>query len=249
MIDFAELVVLNKFDSRGAEDALRDVRKQWKRNRVAFKLNDEDVPVYPTIASQFNDPGITWMFTNLCRLLREKGNRGQSALFASPAAAVDTSGKVHSDPGFLSPHCDFAPHLDTSLKEPRATVLIPGARVRYLAEIAEQGRSINAAIDAQAETADCAQSYWQSLRDLEDPGLPAALDLYAADALVASGDEVDRSLLTLRQRYNDAIQSLSSDALRLLREWPARLKSITDEVTEYEVRGKAIKVDNYRESL
>src|SRR3546814_3430982 len=53
----SELVVLNKFDKRGAEDALRDVRKQWKRNRVAFQAKDEDVPVYPTIASQFNDPG------------------------------------------------------------------------------------------------------------------------------------------------------------------------------------------------
>ncbi|MGE8232174.1 MAG: cobalamin-dependent protein, partial [Stenotrophomonas sp.] len=72
MLDYAELVVLNKFDKRGAEDALRDVRKQWKRNRTAFSMKDEDVPVYPTIASQFNDPGISWMFANLCRLLREK---------------------------------------------------------------------------------------------------------------------------------------------------------------------------------
>jgi putative protein kinase ArgK-like GTPase of G3E family len=73
MLDYAELVVLNKFDKRGAEDALRDVRKQWKRNRVADATPDEDVPVYPTIASQFNDPGISWMFVNLCRLLRERG--------------------------------------------------------------------------------------------------------------------------------------------------------------------------------
>src|SRR3546814_2145749 len=72
MIDFAELIVLNKYDKRGAEDALRDIRKQWKRNRVAFQTKDEDVTVYPTIASQFNDPGISWMFVNLCRLLREK---------------------------------------------------------------------------------------------------------------------------------------------------------------------------------
>ena len=58
MLDYAELVVLNKFDKRGAEDALRDVRKQWKRNHLAFTMEDEDVPVYPTIASQFNDPGL-----------------------------------------------------------------------------------------------------------------------------------------------------------------------------------------------
>ncbi|MGN6520977.1 MAG: cobalamin-dependent protein, partial [Dokdonella sp.] len=83
MLDFAELVVLNKFDKRGAEDALRDVRKQWKRNRVAFQLKDEDIPVYPTIASQFNDPGVTWMFTNLCRLLRTKLHLGVASVEAA----------------------------------------------------------------------------------------------------------------------------------------------------------------------
>ncbi|UTA52737.1 methylmalonyl-CoA mutase family protein [Lysobacter soli] len=219
MLDFAELVVLNKFDKRGAEDALRDVRKQWKRNRVAFQTKDEDVPVYPTIASQFNDPGISWMFANLCRLLRDK---------------------------LQLPAEKWTPEIDTSLKEPRATVLIPGARVRYLAEIAEQGRSINAKIETQAEVADRAQSYWQSLNDLGDDALPKALDLYAADALTDGGD---KTLLTLRQRYNDAVQSLTSEALKLLRDWPARLKSITDEVNEYQVRDKTIRVENYRESL
>jgi len=222
MLDFAELVVLNKYDRRGAEDALRDVRKQWKRNRTAFKLPDEQVPVYPTIASQFNDPGVSWMFANLCRLLREK---------LAPA----------------SKHCNFEPSVDTSLKEPRATVLIPGARVRYLAEIAEQGRAANKTVESQADIANRAQSYWESLRDLEDPALPNALALYAAEHLTAA--DADRTLLTLRQRYNDAVQSLSSDSLKLLREWPARLKSITDEFNEYKVRDKVIRVENYRESL
>ena len=228
MLDYAELVVLNKFDKRGAEDALRDVRKQWKRNRTAFQMKDEDVPVYPTIASQFNDPGISWMFASLCRLLRHKPGIG------------------NGESGIGNSRCDFNPAIDTSLKEPRATVLIPGNRVRYLAEIAEQGRGINAAIASQAETADRAQSYWQSLRDLEDAALPKPLELYAADALLAGED---RSLKTLRQRYNDAVQSLSSEALKLLREWPARLKSVTDEFTEYQVRDKTIRVENYRESL
>jgi len=307
MLDFAELVVLNKFDKRGAEDALRDVRKQWKRNRVKFDLKDEDVPVYPTIASQFNDPGISWMFVNLCRLLREKLARDRAetpeapvggasaptqntasgarevAAEAAPTKAT-TKGAANDDSGapIGTPNCDFKPELDTSLKEPRATVLIPGNRIRYLAEIAEQGRAINRRIESQSEIADRAQSYWQSLHDLEDPALPKQLDLYAVEDLqpptnrdpsptvggasaptqdTPSGDRgvaaeaaptkatADRTLLTLRQRYNDAIASLDAEALKLLREWPQRLKSITDEVTEYEVRGKAIKVDNYRESL
>src|SRR5690606_4284962 len=118
------------------------------RNRVAFQVKDEDVPVYPTIASQFNDPGISWMFANLCRLLREKVG------------------------------VDWTPDVDTSLKEPRATVLIPGNRARYLAEIAEQGRAINQRIESQAEVADRAQSLWQALGELEDAQRPKALDLY-----------------------------------------------------------------------
>ncbi|TQM10464.1 methylmalonyl-CoA mutase [Pseudoxanthomonas sp. 3HH-4] len=227
MIDFAELIVLNKYDKRGAEDALRDVRKQWKRNRVAFQTADADVPVYPTIASQFNDPGVSWMFANLCRLLRDK---------------------------LQLPAEKWTPVIDTTLKEPRATVLIPGARVRYLAEIAEQGRGINRRIETEAETASRAQHYWNALKDLDDPALPKALELYSADSLLPphAGEgavNVDRSLLTLRQRYNDAIQSLSSEALKLLREWPARLKAVTDPVNEYEVRGKTIRIDNYTTSL
>jgi methylmalonyl-CoA mutase len=300
MIDYAELIVLNKYDKRGAEDALRDIRKQWKRNRVAFQTKDEDVPVYPTIASQFNDPGISWMFTNLCRLLREKLHLGQPPVgalvgatevatsHASTKSVATAVAPTKSDNAIVRP-LDWTPHLDTTLKEPRATVLIPGARIRYLAEIAEQGRAINASIEKQAEAADRAQSYWQSLRDLGDDRLPKALDLYqtaeitptsSAGALVGatpvatsvpadhpaesvatsvaptkSDDSgapslpVDRSLLTLRQRYNDAIQSLTSESLKLLRDWPARLKSITDDTTAYEVRGKSIEVQNYRDSL
>ena len=262
MIDFAELIVLNKYDKRGAEDALRDVRKQWKRNRVAFQTADEDVPAYPTIASQFNDPGISWMFVNLCRLLRDK--------LSLPA------GK-------------WTPQVDTSQKEPRATVLIPGARVRYLAEIADQGRGINKAVEQQSDIASRAQHLWESLREIGDNKLPKQLELYALDSLLPPGEgarradeggarpleaqypdigvatpssgashhllpegegkQADRSLLTLRQRYQDAVQSLTNENLKLLREWPQRLKSITDEHFSYDVRGKAVTGDNYRTSL
>ncbi|KRE96824.1 methylmalonyl-CoA mutase [Frateuria sp. Soil773] len=262
MLDFAELVVLNKFDKRGAEDALRDVRKQWKRNRTAFAMKDEDVPVYPTIASQFNDPGVTWMFANLCRLLREKVSARHGQAIGSPS-------------------CDFAPEVDTSLKEPRATVLIPGSRVRYLAEIAEQGRGINASIAHQAEAASKAQHYYESLKELDDDKLPKPLELYVAEDLqnavipakagIQSNDSreahdsnakaldaglrrhdehaVDRTLLLLRQRYNAALKELSHESIHLLRDWPALRESVTKDVNEYQVRGKTIRVENYRESL
>src|SRR5205085_4615119 len=191
----------------------RDVRKQWKRNRTAFKMKDEDVPVYPTIASQFNDPGITWMFVNLNRLLREKlglgtegaaptdqapshvgaahGRDAKASPSVIPSAARDlASASEQRDPSasprddksggrITNPRVDWQPHLDTSLKEPRATVLIPGNRGRYLAEIAEQRRSINKAAETQAEIASRAQSYYQVLSELDDPKLPPPLALYA----------------------------------------------------------------------
>ncbi|WP_421718397.1 methylmalonyl-CoA mutase family protein [Algiphilus sp.] len=219
MLDFAELVVLNKYDRRGAEDALRDVKKQWKRNRTAFSLADDQVPVYPTIASQFNDPGVTWMFSELCRLLREK--------LELPAEA-------------------WTPSVDTSVKEPRETVLIPGARNRYLAEIAESGRATNTRVDEQAEAAERAQHFYAALSELEDPKLPEPLEAYERDFLQADDD---RSLLRLRQRYQDALDSLDSDALSALRAWPERYRAVTDEVNEYQVRDKTIRVENYRESL
>ncbi|HET6602676.1 MAG TPA: methylmalonyl-CoA mutase family protein [Xanthomonadaceae bacterium] len=310
MLDFAELVVLNKFDKRGAEDALRDVRKQWKRNRTAFKMADEDVPVYPTIASQFNDPGVTWMFANLCRLLREKlgkreagqGEAGQIAGNAGSYSADDTPvttptarptvGAGVAGDRLPSPRCDFNPELEVKLKQPRATILIPGARVRYLAEIAEQGRAINGGIEDMAEQASKAQSCYEALQELEDPKLPKPLELYDSEDLVAGNagsykgsagsagpatgataspdplspvgagvagepsretphahPTTDRSLLTLRQRYNAALDSLTPEALKLLRKWPQRYQSVTEEITEYHVRDQSIRVENYRESL
>ena len=219
MLDFAELVVLNKYDKRGAEDALRDVRKQWKRNRNAFKLTDEDIPVYPTIASQFNDPGITWMFTNACRLMQHK----------------------------LSLSSDVWPkNIDVLLKEPRATTLIPSSRLRYLAEISEQGRDIDQEIKKQVEAVERAQAIWQALGEVEDQKRPEVLARYAQDDLT---DSTDQSLTILRQRYQDAISALSTEAIALLQSWPERLKAITDEHYTYEVRGKAVQGDNYLESL
>ncbi|MBT8039356.1 MAG: methylmalonyl-CoA mutase family protein [Xanthomonadales bacterium] len=221
MLDFAELVILNKYDKRGAEDALRDVRKQWKRNHNRFHVDDRDVPVYPTIASQFNDPGMTWMFVNLCRLLRDK---------------LDL------------PADDWTPEVDTSVKEPRATVLIPPKRIRYLAEIAEQGRSINADIQRQAEAASLAQNYYESLKILEDEHLPEPFARYVSFAL-RNEEDTDRSLVLLRQRYDAAISELGEDAIGLLRGWSERKEGLRTEQYRYEVRGREISGANFRESL
>jgi len=219
MLDFADIVVLNKFDRRGAEDALRDIRKQWRRNHVAFDTADEDIPVYPSIASQFNDPGLTWMFAQLCAKLQERGS-------------VDDR--------------DWLPEMDVSVKEPRATVLIPGKRTRYLAEIAEQGRGVNTKIEALCNTANRIQHCYAALNELADPQLPKVLQSYAPAALT---DDDDRSMAVLRQRYNSGLDDLGNEALQLLREWPGRLAGITADKYSYKVRDRVVEGDNYRESL
>jgi methylmalonyl-CoA mutase len=217
MLDLAEIVVINKFDKQGAADALRDVRKQWRRNRTAFDIADDEVPVYPTIASQFADPGVTWMFVNLCRGLAERAGGDDPARF---------------DPG-----------IDPADHEPRGNTLIPGQRVRYLAEIAEQGRGINAEVEKLAATAAQAQHLYEALRSLHDAPLPASLEPYA-EADLADGESA-----ALRRAYNEALGALGAEAVGLLRNWDARIEGITAESFSYEVRGKEITGPNYRESL
>lgn len=72
MIDFADLIVINKFERRGSEDALRDVRKQFQRSRNLFDVPDEELPVFGTIASQFNDQGTNVLFANLMKIVEKK---------------------------------------------------------------------------------------------------------------------------------------------------------------------------------
>jgi methylmalonyl-CoA mutase len=219
MLDFADLVVLNKFDKRGAEDALRDIRKLWKRNHVAFTVDDDSIPVYPTIASQFNDPGISWMFAQLCEGLIEK-------------LSLD---RAH-----------WTPDIDTSIREPRAMAPIPGARIRYLAEIAEQGRATNTDALRQAAAASQLQHLYEALKAVPDPQLPDSVAPYPAEALTGEGD---RSLLVLRQRYQETLDELSSESRQLLKEWPDRKAAVQAEHFSYTVRGREITGSNYGESL
>jgi methylmalonyl-CoA mutase len=156
MLDFADLVALNKFEKRGAEDALRDVRKQWKRNRKAFTLSDDEVPVYPTIASQFNDSGVNRLFVGLCRMLGELDPGSAERWIAGASLPVSVQRKLS---------------------------VIPANRSRYLAEIAEAGRKERKTNDRMAEIAGRAQACYLALQLLEDPELPTAMDRYPAASL------------------------------------------------------------------
>jgi methylmalonyl-CoA mutase len=226
MLDLAEIIVINKFDKRGALDALRDVRKQWKRNRVAFEVADDDVPVYPTIASQFNDPGVSWMFVNLCR-------------------------RIGALPGADAERWD--PRLELASHEPLGNVLIPGNRVRYLAEIAERGREIGEEVEHKAELAALAQHCYGALRAIGDPELPGELepypsvDLRAAESLRSAPEA--SALAALRVRYNAALEDLGAEALGLLRGWDDRIAAISAETYSYKVRDREVTGENFRRTL
>ncbi|RZK52537.1 MAG: methylmalonyl-CoA mutase, partial [Pedobacter sp.] len=123
MLDFADLVAINKFDKRGALDALRDVRKQYKRNHHLFDAKDEEIPVYGTMASQFNDPGMNNLFVALLKGIKDKTGT------------------------------DFISGMETTEIQSEKIYIIPPDRIRYLSEIAEASQTYNEWVDKQSKIA------------------------------------------------------------------------------------------------
>ena len=221
MLDYADMIVLNKFEKRGAEDALRDVRKQWRRNHAdRAKLPDAEIPVFPTIASRFNDPGVNRLFTELCKALatraREKGV-GQGEW--TPASVGPTQ-FVSRDP------------------------LIPAARTRYLAEIAANGRRAKESAHAAVEAARTAYGLYHSLRTLHDAALPAPLERYPESALGESGTDATRR--ELRAGYNSALDAIGAEGVGELKRWPQRVREITQSQYSYKVRERWLRARTTR---
>jgi methylmalonyl-CoA mutase len=125
MLDFADFVAINKFDRKGAQDALRDVRKQFQRNREAWKTKPEAMPVFGTIAARFNDDGVTALYHAVAAALVAKGLRPGGGRL--PATSVRQSSSQ--------------------------AAIVPASRVRYLAEIAEAVRKYHAWADDQSRIA------------------------------------------------------------------------------------------------
>jgi len=214
MLDYADMIVLNKSEKRGAADSLRDVRKQWRRNHPdRATLPEAEVPVFPTIASRFNDPGVNRLFGAICN-----------------AGAVQW------------PVQDVGP-TELTAREP----LIPGSRIRYLAEIAQGGRATGERIEQQAQAAERAHGLYQALQALSDPALPQPLDRYP-DASVADV-AMDETRRALRRQYNEALDEIGAEGVAELKRWPSRVEAATADTYSYTVRDRAVTGDNYTESL
>lgn len=124
MLDFADIIALNKFDKRGALDAIRDVKKQYKRNHNLWDIADEDIPVFGTIASQFNDPGMNRLYKAVMNKMVEK--TGNKALASQFFITEEMSEKIY---------------------------IIPPSKTRYLSEISENNRSYDKRANQQSEVA------------------------------------------------------------------------------------------------
>ena len=137
MLDFADVIALNKFDKRGALDALRDVRKQYQRNHNLWDKNVDEMPVYGTIASQFNDPGMNTLYKVIMDKVREKTGAELSSEFA---ITKEMSEKIF---------------------------VIPPDRTRYLSEISENNRSYDKWVNKQVEVADKLYGLQKTLETLQ----------------------------------------------------------------------------------
>jgi len=140
MLDYADIIALNKSDKRGALDALRDVKKQYQRNNMLFDVDVNTLPIYGTVASQFNDPGVNELYLNLLKIIEERTG------------------------------ADFTITNRIASHSPDKIYIIPPKRIRYLSEIAETIRGYNANVKSQSKIAQKLFSLNQSIKLVGENG-------------------------------------------------------------------------------
>ncbi|UXP33691.1 methylmalonyl-CoA mutase family protein [Reichenbachiella agarivorans] len=153
MLDFADVIALNKFDKRGALDAIRDVKKQFQRNHQLWDRPIEELPVFGTIASQFNDPGMNQLYVHIMRLL---------------TAQFDPS---------------FSPKLEVTQDSSEKVYIIPPKRVRYLSEIAESIREYDQWVSQQKNIAQNLYSIQNTINLCDSSIINQLTGLYEKTAL------------------------------------------------------------------
>ena len=196
MLDFAEFVAINKFDRKGAADALRDVAKQVQRNKQAWKLAPDQMPVFGTMASRFNDDGVTALYQALLPRLQALGLR----VSKSRLPPMATRHSTHQVP------------------------IVPGGRVRYLADITESVRG-----------------YKQ--RALSSSRLARGVQQLNATAAMLSADKPDRrrAVEAVNDLANKRQALLDPQATKLLAMWPDMQKAYAGDEYVVKIRDKEIR--------
>ncbi len=181
MLDYAELVVINKFDRKGSEDAYRDVCKQMQRNREAWSELPDSMPVFGSIASHFNDDGVTAAYQELLKLLQARGL------------------------------CQFDQHLEpvSCRMSSEKSSVVPADRQRYLAEIADTVRNYHQHVEKQATLARQKQQLAATKSMLNDSGAKAPLEI--DELIKDREKTMDGRAATLLENWPAVVEAYSGD--------------------------------------
>lgn len=219
MLDFADLVAINKFDKRGALDALRDVKKQYMRNHNLWHEDPDTMPVFGTIASQFNDPGMNTLYMAIMDKLVEKTE------------------------------ADLKSTFEISKEMSEKIFVIPPARTRYLSEIAENNRAYDKTANAQVEVAHKLYGIYKTLESVvgQKPQLDkSGID---SDSLVTNTTENTDFLKLLVAEFDRVKLNLDPYNWEIITGWDDKVNRYKDPVYTFKVRDKEIKIETHTKSL
>lgn len=223
MLDFADLVALNKFDKRGALDALRDVKKQYQRNHNLWDKNPDEMPVFGTIASQFNDPGMNTLYKAIMDKVVEKTN---SELKSTFEITKEMSEKIF---------------------------VIPPHRTRYLSEIAENNRSYDEIALSQQKVAQKLYGIFKTIESVSGkvPQInKAGIDDSTVLPSAAQPHDENRIFLNLLLNQFDKVKmDLDPYNWEIILNWDEKVAKYKNPVYSFKVRDKEIKIATHSESL
>ncbi|WP_338408165.1 methylmalonyl-CoA mutase family protein [uncultured Flavobacterium sp.] len=219
MLDFADLVALNKFDKRGALDAVRDVKKQYQRNHNLWDLNPDDMPVFGTIASQFNDPGMNTLYKAIMDKIVEKTDSDLKSTFK---ITREMSEKIF---------------------------VIPPHRTRYLSEIAENNRKYDAISLTQQKVAQKLYGIFKTIESVSgnEPILNKSGIKILNAANEKPEDKVFISLLL--NQFEEVKMDLDPYNWEIILTWNEKAAKYKNPFYIFKVRGKEIKIATHSESL
>lgn len=223
MLDFADLVALNKFDKRGALDAIRDVKKQYQRNHNLWDKNPDEMPVFGTIASQFNDPGMNTLYKAIMDKIVEKTD---SNLVSTFEITREMSEKIF---------------------------VIPPHRTRYLSEIAENNRSYDESALSQQKVAQKLYGIFKTIESVSGkiPQINKAGidDSTVLPAGIQEHDENRIFLNLLLNQFDKVKMDLDPYNWEIILNWDEKVNKYKNPVYSFKVRDKEIKIATHTESL